>query len=271
MTAAIYRRSLADQRRSMLWWSFGAAAMVAMVAGSYSTIEGQEELDRSMSELPDAVQALFGVAEGVSFISPDGYLQSQLFSNVFPLVLTVLAIAVGARVLAGDESDGRLGVLLSLPISRKSLAWQRVMAAATVLLVVTSVSAVTLLASVATGSLSDGGPTVVQLLAATAGAASLAMLHGGVAFGVGAWTGRRGTALAVAGAVAAVGYLVQSLAQISETSRSLRWASPWYWFVDAAPLSSGAGDAVAPVLAAVGLAALLVAVGIARFARRDAG
>ena len=77
------------------------------------------------------------------------------------------------------------------------------------------------------------------LVGACAGAFGLALLHGSLAFAVGASTGNRTTAVAVATAVAVGGYLVQTLVGLSELLRPLRFVTPWHWYLDQNMLVDG--------------------------------
>ena len=113
------------------------------------------------------------------------------------------------------------------------------------------------------------GVSLPGLVAANAGAGLIALLHGTIAFVVGAAIGRRGPAIGVAAAVAVVGYLVQGLAGLSDAIEPLRILSPWHWYLERNMLAEGVPPA-AFVLPVAVCAVLLVPAAL-RFVRRDTG
>jgi beta-exotoxin I transport system permease protein len=96
---------------------------------------------------------------------------------------------------------------------------------------------------------------------------ALGLLHGTLAFSIGATTGRRGPAVAIATALAVAGYLVESVLAAAGGLRSLRLRSPWHWYLDRNMLAEG--TAPAALLLPVALSAVLLAAGWAVFRRRD--
>jgi ABC-2 type transport system permease protein len=68
--------------------------------------------------------------------SPTGYLQGTLFALLGPLLAVMMAVAAGARAIAGDEEAGTLELLLAHPVSRTRLLLERfgALAAAVILL-----------------------------------------------------------------------------------------------------------------------------------------
>jgi len=83
----------------------------------------------------------------------------------------------------------------------------------------------------------------------------------------GAATGRRGTALGIGASLAAVSYLLSSLASTISWLRPGRYLSLFYWSVGNNQITKGASAADFTVLILVGLCALVAAV--AAFRRAD--
>ncbi len=263
------RSLVADRRRSLAWWTGSLVVVVALVALSYTTVAGEQALEDSFGDLPESVRVLLGVDDGaLSLTAPAGYLNSQLFANFLPILLTVFAIGLGARAVAGDESDGTLELVLSHPVARSRLALERALAGVAMVVGLGVVAAATL---VATAPLVDLDVGVGPMTAATATSVLLAVLHGAVAFGAGAATGRRGVAIAAGAGLTGAGFLVQSLATLADALRPLRWLSPWQWFLDDPAIVGGWSAVVVPGLAAVAAATLVGVAGTIRFARRDLG
>ena len=67
--------------------------------------------------MPESMKSLFGMGGGLDPFSPLGYLASQIYSLMLPLLLLVAAIGFGAG-LAGDEEHGLLEMTLGATVSR---------------------------------------------------------------------------------------------------------------------------------------------------------
>jgi len=262
----VFRRFLRDRRRSTTWWLVGVVATIALTVLFYPTMEGQASFDEMTEQMPEAMRELFGLGGEFSMSSPEGFLQSQLFATMLPILLLVFGIAIGARAIGGSEEDGTLELLLSNPVTRRRVLLERygTMLALHVLMVV-AMAAATFLFGVPVGA-TDGIP-VAWLLGAFAGVLALGLLYGTLAFTVGAVTGKRGKAIAVASAVAIAGYLVEGLGSATDALRPAQVLSPWHWFLSRNMLGQGiAWEALwLPAL----ITALLLAVGLRTFEARD--
>jgi hypothetical protein len=95
----------------------------------------------------------------------------------------------------------------------------------------------------------------------------MGLAYAALAFALGASGAGRPAALAMAGAVAVVGFVLEGLGQVVTALRPVRNAMPWHWLLSADPLAHGATwQAIAWPLA---LAVVLSSAGTAAFARRD--
>ncbi len=92
---------------------------------------------------------------------------------------------------------------------------------------------------------------------ATLAVLALGVDLGLIALAVGAATGSRGTAIAIASALAAVCYLISSLAPVVSWIKPLRFASLFYWAVGDRQLTNGAGPGSLAVLLGVAAAATI--------------
>jgi ABC-2 type transport system permease protein len=93
------------------------------------------------------------------------------------------------------------------------------------------------------------------------------VLFGSLSYAVGAWTGRKAFALAAGATIAVLGYLANSFLPQVEGLKWTQNLSPFYWYLGGDPLSNGLDWAGIGLLA--GFSAVLVALGIWRFSRRD--
>ena len=260
------RRLLADYRRAFMWWSLGMVIMVGSTVGLWPSIRGQDQLEELMRDLPAALRGLFGGGEGISFISPPGYLQSRLFSLLLPVLLLVFGIGVGARAVGGAEESGNLELLLAHPVSRARLVAERYLATVGLLVALNVVALVSLAVLAPAVDLLEG-ISRGRLLGAGAAVLAVALLHASLAFAAGCASGRRGTAIAVAGAVAVGGYVLQGLIAATETLEPARFVSPWHWYLERNLLVSAPGFQA--VLLPLLVSAAVTLAGAWAFVRRD--
>jgi ABC-2 type transport system permease protein len=116
----IIRYELRRRKWSIFWWGFGVAALIALTLAFYPSIKSQtDQLNKSFGDLSPQVMALF--SDTGDFFSPVGYLSSQIYYLVLPLLLTMFAISMGSSLIARDETDHTLELTLARPISRGRL------------------------------------------------------------------------------------------------------------------------------------------------------
>jgi ABC-2 type transport system permease protein len=261
LTHALWRR-----RISMAWWALAVAGMCALLAVAYPTVRDNSELDKTFAHLPPSVEALLGLSGGNLLSSPVGYLDSQFFANILPIMLLVFAVGLAAWSVAGDEAAGGLELLLANPVSRIRVALARLGALVILVAGLTAVCVVALAVLAPATGLDNGLPAGHVAAAATA-CALLALTFAAVAFAVGAATGSRPAALSAAAGLAVAGYVLEGLAQQVRVLHPISAVNPWHWLLATDPLRHGLTwrTWIPPVIA---VAALTVAC-LPRFARRD--
>ena len=248
------------RRRSTYGYTLGMAAYAFVIVALYPSFKDDTSLNK-LTEKGSTVAALFGASGPLT--TPSGWLNANLYANFVPLVLLLLTIGYGATCLAGQDEDGTLALVATLPISRRRLALHK--AAAMVALTV-PVSVATLVC-VLIGRGFDISLGSNALVGVTLGALLLGVDFGAVAMLVGAATGSRGTALGISSALAAVSYLISSLAPVVHWLHPARYASPFFYAVGDGQVSDGLAPAWAGVL--LGIAACAVAISLVVFERLD--
>ncbi len=251
---------------SLIWWSLGLVATVALVAVAYPTVRGNSELDKTFGNLPPSVQALLGLDPANSLTSPAGYLNSQFFANLLPIILLVFAIGIASWAVAGDEAAGMLELLLANPVSRLRVAVERAGLIIVMLSILTVVALATLAILAPTVGLTKD-LNVEHIIAATVATGLLALVFAAVAFAVGAATGNRSLAASVAAALALAGFVVEGLGAQVKLLQPLRELSPWHWLLSSEPLRHGLiwQAWLLPLATSI----VLIAAGTMAFLRRD--
>lgn len=227
-------------------WCVGIAAYVALLAAIFPSIEGSPQIDELVESYPDVLKELVGIGQG-DITTGAGYLDVELFSFMLPLLVLVLAIGSGARAFAGEEDAGRLELVLSYPVRRRSAVLAKGAAIGVEIAIVCAVTgvAMALLDPVVGLDLS-----AVKLVGAMVSVGAVALFFGWLALALGAAIPSRALAIGVPAGAAAAAYLVGGLHGLAGWLDPFRFLSP-FWLVGSAPLRSGIdGVGVLVVLAA---------------------
>lgn len=251
----VWRRDTAD--RFPLAIAVGAILIVfsAVAFAIYSPMASS--LDAIASTFPEEILSIVGE------VGPGGYVVSELFNVLGPLFLVAFALIIGSTLLAGEEEDGTMGLLLAHPVTRLKVVAAKCATLLAMVLIATTLFwiGVTLSAAYQQVDLDQGGiaATCLHLLA-------LSACFGLIAVAAGAATGRPGIAGAISGTIAALSYLGASMLPLAGLER---WAqfSPWYYYNGSEPLTNGLNPLHLAVL--LGIAALAAVVAVLTFSRRD--
>lgn len=229
-------RSLDDSRRTMLWWSVGLIGLVAMIVSVYPSVRDNSGLNKLAQDYPEALKAFIGFGGTVDYTTGAGYLGTELFSFMVPLLLLFVSVGAGARAIAGEERSGTLDLLLANPISRRRLVLEKLGAL---------VAELALLGFVLWASLAVAAPLVElhvgvgKLAAVTLDAALLALVFGTLGLLVGCATGNKTMALAAPAAAAVAAYLVNGLGALVHALEPLQKATPFHLYTSGDPLRHG--------------------------------
>ena len=274
----VYRRWLRDRRLSTIVWIVGIAVIVVATAAFYPTLSHAS--GSSLNVSGGAINSLLGLGHGIDPKSPLGYLWIGLYANVYPWMLMALGVVLGVAAIAGDEDTGGLEYLLARPVTRSTVALARFAGMVSVLALVAAASGLSLVISLPLFELTEPvkttaangmvttspGATAGDIFNGTFSAFAVGLGLAGVAFLLGAATGRKALALGVATALGVGGYVLYTLSNSTGNLKPLTWISPWRWYVADAMLIKGLTWNVALPFV---LAALSLLVGWWAFLRRD--
>lgn len=263
MPTEVLVHSVRERGRSLLWWTLGIVGLIGVTVAFYPSVRDDPGLSDFGENLPESLRALF-VGGELDLASPVGYLNSQIYAALAPLLFLVFSIGGGAGAVAGEEERGTLDLFLAHPVRRRDYVLQRFLALAALVAALTAV----LLATVVLGSaLVDLDIGLDKLLAASISVALLAMLFGAVALAVGAIRPGRAAAVATAAGLAVAAWLLDGLGQAVDALDPVRPLSPFYQALGRNPLRDGVPWTGWAVLVAATL--VLVAVAALGLERRD--
>lgn len=260
MRAETTRLDLRLRRRSLIGYTLGMTLYTLVIVALYPSFKNDASLNK-FTDHGNAAAALFG-ATG-SLTSPTGWLNANLYANFLPLIVLLLAIGYGAASVAGQDEDGTLGLVATLPLRRRRILVEKF---ATMCLLAVPVALVTMLCVLA-GPAFELHVGTGHLIGATVGVVLLAIDFGGLAMLIGVATGSRGSALGITSAVAAASYIISSLAPVVQWIHPIRFASPFFYAVGDGQLTHGLRPGWAAAL--LGTAAVLAIASTKAFERLD--
>ncbi len=263
MKAELLAETVRERRRSIGWWLLGIAALVGINIAFYPSIEDTSGLGDYAKQLPDTLRALFAGGE-TDLTSPTGYLNSQVFALMGPMVLLIFSIGAGSEVIAGEEEKGALDLLLAQPLSRTALVLQQFGGLAAMVLLLSAGLLLTTWAGCLVVDLEIGAGALID---ATVAVALLSLLFGTIALAVGALFPGRGRAAAVAGGLAVASWILDGLGRAVGVLEPWRPLSPYYQAIGTNPLADSAP--AGRWLLLIGLTLAFLALAVAGLRRRD--
>jgi ABC-2 type transport system permease protein len=250
MTAEIARYDLYNRRRSTIWYAVGMALYMLVIVVLYPSFKHSTELNK-LTQGNSPLAALFGATGALT--SPAGWMNVNAYANFLPLVMLLLTIGYGAGAIAGQNEDGTLGLLIVLPLARRRILAGKI----ATMIIQALILDLTVAACVYVGRAFQVTLDPWHVATATLAVLLLGIDFGLLALALGAATGRRGSAIGISSALAAVCYLISSLAPVVRSIHPVRYASLFYWAVGNEQLTRGAGPVSLAVLLAVAIAAAI--------------
>jgi ABC-2 type transport system permease protein len=263
MKTEVLSETLRERRRSLLWWTLGVVGLVGLTVAFYPSVKGAGGLSDYAKDLPKSLRGLF-VGGEIDITSGPGYLNSQVFAMLAPLILLIFAIGAGGWAVAGEEERGTLDLLLAHPLRRGDFVAQRFAAVSVLVIALSTVLFVTVAVASALVDLEIG---IGDLIAACGSNALLALLFGTLALAIGATWAGRARAITVATAFAIAAWMLDGLGQAVDWLNSFRPLSPFYQAIGTDPLRDGVSWGSWALLA--GLTAMLLAAAVRGLERRD--
>jgi len=118
MPVEVTLEAFRERRRSLVWWTVGLTATIALTIAFYPSLADDQALSDYAKDLPESLRALF-VGGELDIASPAGFLNSQVFALTAPMLLLIFAIGAGSGAVAGEEERGTLDLLLAHPLRRR--------------------------------------------------------------------------------------------------------------------------------------------------------
>lgn len=263
MLHSVATKTLFDQRRALLAWTVSLVLLVGMYVAIWPSIRNQPAMTDFLDSMPAAFRSMLAMS-GADMSTPVGYVKIEMLSLMAPLLVILYGVTTGSAAVAGEEDRHTLDLLLANPVSRGRLVLEKLVAMYAGIVLLAGVTAAALLIE---GPLAEMSLPIGPVIAAMVHLALLAMVFGTLAVAVGSATGNLTAARAVPAVVAVIAYIVNGLGPQVSWLEPFQKFSPFYQYAGHDPLINGLS--VPAVLVAIGTVAVLAALGVAGFRRRD--
>jgi ABC-2 type transport system permease protein len=223
-----------DHWRSYLIWTLGLVAMVGIQLSVYPTIRSSAAgLATFLDNYPEALKQIFRMED---YTSGAGFLSTELFSMMLPLIFISIGASWGANATAQEEERRTADILLTLPISREKILGIKITSAILAQVLLAVVTVLSLVIGIRFVDLSLG---TSKIIAGALTGTLLGILFNSVATFMGAAWGKRSVALGGAIGLAIAGFLFFSLAPLVDTFERITPINPFQWTLGSRPLYDG--------------------------------
>jgi len=247
-------QELRARRGAIIGWGLGLCFFPVVYVGLYPSFADQMENFYEILDLP-IYQAL-----GISMASFEGYMASTV-TNLIPVILAIYAVINGTGTLAGEEDNGRLEMIVALPIPRWQIVAVKAIAmgaALTLIMAIASTGAALTLLVISAQV--ESGVTPLHLFLSLMAALPVVMAFGIISLFLGSFCPSRRIASMIATVVVIIGYLGSNLTGMINSLEPIEWLFLFH-FYEATPEALLEGQQWGNVLILLGVA--LAAFGLA--------
>jgi ABC-2 type transport system permease protein len=224
----VFSYSLRRYRGQIIGWGLILSLLVLLIVGIYDSVAAQsDQLSSLVAGYPPELMAFFGMNDVESiFYSAEAFLAMEYFSFM-PVVLGIYAVLMGSGLLASDEEEGKLDLILAHPISRTRLFWGRLLAFLVSILSILAIQWVAFMVSQNFSTLELGA---LELAWPFLSLAAVLFLFGKMALLLSMILPSRRMAAAASGVALVGSYFLTSLARIQESLEAFARFSPLNYY-----------------------------------------
>lgn len=261
MFRSVASKTLYNLRFQLLGWFVSVTAVAALTMALYNSLS-QTGIEGIVNSVPDSLKSLIGSV--ADFTTVAGYIGQQIFGPNIVLLTIIMAVLVCLGVSASEEDDGRLQSLLSLPVSRSKVYFQKWI----VLVMFIGVVCLGIAFGIAFGLVvvdksADWSRITESLLSCWL----MNVAYGMVAYAAAMLSGRKSLAIAFAAGYAAASFVISSLATSVKSLSFVDKFSIFHYYNTPQIMQNGLSLRHLAVLVAVILGLTLI--GWIGFMRRD--
>ena len=226
MMVSLIFKTWRDHWKSLLSWAGVIVAMTSIQLSVYpSIVKTGDAAKQFIDAYPEAFKKMFRMED---YTSGPGFLSTELFSLMLPLVLIAVGATWGASATAEEEEKGTADLLFTLPISRLKVLASKMIATFSVLVFLGVVIYVNLYIG---AGIVDLTVNFNYIFAAILSSIALGLLFSGLGFFIGSITGKKGVSLGSASAIGLLSFVFYSLAPLVDNFDFSNPINPFEWAI----------------------------------------
>ena len=259
----VFLKTLRDYRIAIVGWGVGMGLTIVSPMASVATLISTPAQRAALASL--AAQFAWN-ADPVRADTVGGYATFKI--GVFVFIACIWPLLAASRMLRGEEERGSLDVLLSAPLTRFTIAMQKVTAMWVALLAIGVIAG---LIAYLGGRGFKAEFDITGALLWGLDLSLICMVFGGIALLISQFTRERGPAAGTTGALLVVFIVLDMVHRVFNNAEWLSRFSPIYYYNESKPLIPGYSASASGMLVLAVLAVVLTGAAVWLFVRRDVG
>ena len=115
---AVFKRTFKSRRVITLVYTLAGIGFLLLYISLFPSIKAQSaSLEQLLKAYPDSLMKAFNI-DLANYVTIGGYISSEMFSFIWPLILFFMVIGYAGGELAGEVRERTIEVTLSQPVSR---------------------------------------------------------------------------------------------------------------------------------------------------------
>ena len=258
---AMFRHTLTRLRGQLIGWGVALAVLGFLITSLFNTVvHMRDQLQQLIGTLPPAALAFVGSLDRM--FSPAGYLDARYF-GLLPLILGILAVVIGSGLIASDEENGTLDLILAYPIRRIDLLIGRWLAFGAALIGILLIAWLGLVLAIVFASIDLNW---LQVAIAFIPLFAILIWFGSFALLLSLILPSRRSAASLSGLVLVASYFITTLAKVSTDLSALAQFSPLNYYQGGDALN---GLNLGWLIGLIGVTLIFTAIAAWLFQRRD--
>ncbi|MBN18720.1 MAG: hypothetical protein CL758_04495 [Chloroflexi bacterium] len=228
MLNKIWTKVIYDQKLSLIFWNLILIGISLLIMSMYPSIKlSGDALDKAINSMPKEMVELFYGGEAQSITTPIGWLSMELYGLILPFALIIYGVTNGINAIAGEEKNGTLELLLTLPISRVRLASEKFFSLVLgLLIIIISFSTFIIIFK----DLFDLEFEYILIVIAGIELFSLALVLSSIGFALGTSTGNKSISVGLTYTITIFSYLWNGLVGLVSGIENLNNISVFYYY-----------------------------------------
>lgn len=195
-----------------------------------------EEFQRIVDLLPKALIATFSGPEGINLTTPEGVLNTDMFTVFMPIISIGSSIYFGYESIAKEEENRTLDLILSSGISRPSFLIQKLLSLSVKSMIIVS----TIIVSISiTGMIFDLNILMKNVFAICAQLFLVSVTFGFISVFISVLSSKSSIIYGVTSGMAILSYLIYSLEPFLKKFSFIKYFSFFYYYKGGDPLING--------------------------------